>query len=74
MNTPFIRILALAVIICFTSQTPAVAQSQQDKVNAVIGDESFTAVFGKQPDESVNEIFRIQLHLAYVEEQLRAKI
>ena len=73
MNIRSVRSLLLAAAICFMLQVTAFAQSPQHKVNAVVGDESFTTVFGNQPDETVNEVFRIQLHLAYIEEQLRAK-
>lgn len=72
MNIPSVRCLLMGLFV-FASLAPIAAQSPLQKVNAVLGDESFLTVFGEQPDETVNEVFRIQLHLAYVEEQLRSK-
>jgi hypothetical protein len=41
-------------------------------INAVIGDRSFIARFGVKPDAATSYTFREQIHLAYVEQLLRA--
>ncbi|HYE95191.1 MAG TPA: hypothetical protein VD962_03210, partial [Rubricoccaceae bacterium] len=42
-------------------------------VNAVLGDESFVATFGRLPGPGDSEDLRIRTHLAYVERLLRAR-
>lgn len=44
-----------------------------EPVNAVIGDMSYVKRFGHPPSASVREDVRIQTHLAYVEQLLRAR-
>ena len=58
----------LFLLFCFANAFP-----QSSSVNAVIGDESFIKIFGQSPSSQTNETFRIQLHLAYVEELLGNK-
>jgi hypothetical protein len=58
----------LLLLLCITN-----AFAQPSTVNAVIGDESFIKSFGYAPPNQTNETFRIQLHLAYVEELLNNK-
>ena len=43
-----------------------------DPVNAVVGDQSFHAAFGRAPTASDDDVERIRLHLRWVEGQLRA--
>lgn len=42
-------------------------------INAVIGDESYRATYGKLPDESISEKKRIITHLEYVKQKLSQK-
>jgi hypothetical protein len=49
------------------------AQSPKQTVNPIIGDESFVALFGCQPDENTDNQLRIQAHLAYAEQKLRER-
>lgn len=42
-------------------------------VNPILGDESFRATFGETPSAETDEQLRLQTHLAYVEQRLRAK-
>lgn len=41
-------------------------------VNAVLGDQSYVARFGRAPDATSDETTRLQVHLEYVETRLRA--
>lgn len=65
MKRIFLSLQLCAFFICALAQT-------QNTVNAIIGDESFLASY-QPPDESTNEILRLQTHLAYVENLLRDK-
>jgi hypothetical protein len=49
------------------------AQAPSNTVNPVIGDESYLAFFGVQPDQSSDEQLRVKLHLFYVEQILRER-
>jgi len=49
------------------------AQAPLQAVNAIIGDKSFVDFYGMEPGNSESEQWRIQLHLSYVEQQLRAQ-
>ncbi|GAB3269433.1 hypothetical protein GCM10027347_39660 [Larkinella harenae] len=57
----------------------ALAGLQLDKqiaattINPLIGNESFVAKFGYEPNETTNDSLRIHTHLEYVEHQLRQK-
>ncbi len=42
-------------------------------INSIIGDESYTSVFGEKPNESIDDQLRIKTHLSYVEGMLRSK-
>ena len=53
--------------------TSGFAQLGTRTINNVIGDESFTKVFGYAPDNSTDEKIRIQTHLSYVEFLLRGR-
>lgn len=44
-----------------------------DNINPIIGNESFIAKFGKNPDFNTDENLRIKTHLEYVEKTLRSK-
>lgn len=57
--------------LCFFSIC-ALAQNH-NTVNAVIGDESFLALYQQPPGESTGETLRLQTHLLYVEHLLRNK-
>lgn len=60
-------------LLLFTISTPKESPSlYYDTVNAVIGDVSYTATFGEEPDESAPEKIRIQTHLEHVIDLLRA--
>ena len=50
----------------------AFAQQKLQTVNAVLHDESYVAAFGYLPDATTNEQERIQTHLSYAEQLLRA--
>lgn len=56
--------LTVASILQRGSKTP---------INKVIGNESFIAKFGRHPQPADSECTRIQVHLAHVEDRLRAK-
>jgi hypothetical protein len=45
----------------------------KNTVNSIIGDVSYTEVFGIEPTEDAKEDIRIKTHLAYVEDFLRSK-
>ena len=66
------KYLTLTLLVV-TLTTVGFAQTRLQTVNAVIGDESFIQLFNTVPDENTNEQFRIQTHLAYVEQLLRDK-
>lgn len=64
----------IAKIICVLFMAlPVCAQSFENTVNAVIGDVSYQQRFGRNPNESTNEILRLQTHLSYVEAMLSSK-
>lgn len=64
---PWLRVLCLTVLMTST------AFARRDGVNAVIGDESYIARFGVAPDARIDEDLRLRVHLAYVEQLLRAR-
>lgn len=49
------------------------AQLPSNTVNPVIGDESYLAFFGVQPNQSSDEQLRVKLHLFYAEQILRER-
>lgn len=49
------------------------AQTRSTAINAVIGDASWVAAFGRLPDESADETTRIRTHLRFVLHELRAR-
>ena len=49
------------------------AQHPSNTVNPVIGDESYLAFFGVQPNQSSDEQLRVKLHLFYAEQILRER-
>lgn len=70
----YLQIKYLALLLPFLLQScgEAPAYSAQ-KVNPILGDESYEHYFGSLPTAETDEQLRLQTHLAYVEEQLRAK-
>ncbi len=66
-------LLALSVVLLFTGCQEASNTADPDAINAVIGNKSFIEKYGVVPDDTYDENFRIQTHLAYVEEMLRVK-
>ena len=50
-----------------------VAQSNENTVNAVIGDISFFELFHQSPASNTDETLRLQTHLSYVEKALASK-
>ena len=66
------KYLTLTLLVV-TFATVGFSQKRLETVNAVIGDESFIQLFNIIPDENTDEEFRIQTHLAYVEQMLRDK-
>lgn len=62
--------LAALFFMCLISLQTKAGNGQQT-VNAILGDESYRLVFATEPDANTNEQFRLQLHLAYVENRLR---
>lgn len=52
--------------------SPAASATVQP-VNAVLGDESFVATYGRAPTSATPEDARLRTHLAYVEGRLRAR-
>ncbi len=68
------KILLLFVMLISTSvfaSAPVIWINADAGVNAVIGDESFHALYHRQPSIYDDEVMRIQTHLAYVEQRLR---
>lgn len=59
-----------ALVLILVSTAPATAAVTP--VNAVLGDFSFIEKYGVLPDATTDEVLRIQTHLAYVEQILRA--
>jgi hypothetical protein len=51
--------------------TSICAQKPSNTVNPLIGDESFVALFGFQPDQHTDNQLRVQTHLSYAEYILR---
>lgn len=62
--------LLMSMTVCL-SFLLAESPSDNQSVNAVIGDISFTEKFGHLPDEKTNEDLRIKTHLEYVKNMLR---
>lgn len=54
------------------SSFTSIAQQKLQEVNALLHDESYIASFGVIPDGATNEHERIQTHLSYTEQLLRA--
>jgi len=50
------------------------AQKNNQEINAILHDESYTVRFGVNPSAGTNEVVRIQTHLAYVEQLLRNRV
>ena len=48
------------------------AQQPLQEINPIIHDQSFIAAFGTAPDETTDELLRIQTHLSYAEQLLRS--
>jgi hypothetical protein len=65
------KIVQLAAMLFLV--TSICAQSPTQTVNPIIGDESFVALFGFQPDEHTDNQLRVQAHLAYAEQKLRER-
>lgn len=61
------RIMLFVIGVCMFS----CATTQENFINAVIGDVSFIHRFKQLPDQNTDEVTRIQTHLSYVEEILR---
>jgi hypothetical protein len=72
--TPAVVLLAsICMMLISVSDLRATGSWVSDgSINAVIGDESFIARFGTRPDPATDFTFREQVHLAYVEQVLRA--
>lgn len=68
MRNPFILICLFVLATCF-----ACKDQKQDLVNSVIGNASFVAAFGVEPDENTDNDLRIKTHLEYVAHALRGK-
>lgn len=68
-----VRVLAVVLWIGITvfASGAAGAEARADPINAVIGDDSWTAEFGTLPSSATDEKMRIQVHLAFVLERLR---
>lgn len=60
--------IAAAYWLCNETST-----STKQSVNPIIGDKSFVAKFGYEPDANTDNHLRVQTHLAYVENLLREK-
>ena len=75
MKTITTKKLSAFIITMVFSLSFVYAQSPRDvqTINPIIGDISYVAKFGHQPDASVSEDLRIQTHLAYAENLLRQK-
>jgi hypothetical protein len=65
----FLSTLIIALLAGCSLKTPDKGQT----VNAVIGDESFTSLYGDRLLADVSEDERLQIHLRYVEEFLRSR-
>jgi hypothetical protein len=69
-RTVLTAILGLALLAVPT--TPSVDPDTAPTINAVVGDASFVATFGRAPDAATDEDLRIRTHLAWVLGKLRA--
>lgn len=67
-----ISILAIAVLSYYGLKVPK-QKDHNNTVNPVIGDASYFARFGVEPDATTDEFTRVQTHLSYAEELLRNK-
>jgi hypothetical protein len=65
------RIMRVLVILLVLLPSLAVA-GVRDGVNAVLGDDSYVARFGRPPGPDVDPQLRLRVHLEYVERLLRA--
>lgn len=65
------RITQTVVLLLFVGSL--CAQLPSNTVNPVIGDESYLAFFGVQPNQSSDEQLRVKLHLFYAEQILRER-
>lgn len=61
----------MLLFVLLFSTAELIAQNPMYTVNAIIGDKSFVQTFGGQPNESTNEVLRIQTHLLLAENKLR---
>jgi hypothetical protein len=71
-KTAFMKKIAQIVVLFFLTGS-VFAQFPSNTVNPIIGDESFIAIFGIQPGQDTDDQLRIQTHLFYVENKLRAR-
>ena len=55
----------MLLLVLLFSTAGLIAQNPMYTVNAIIGDKSFVQTFGGQPNESTNEVLRIQTHLLF---------
>lgn len=67
-------ILVVALLLGFTLwKTHLAAEGTTQPINPLLGDASYVARFGTVPSATAAEDLRIQTHLAYVEQVLRAR-
>jgi hypothetical protein len=67
-----LKMLILSSLVLFMSRCQKGNMNlQADSINPVIGNESWRALFGKEPDGTEDPQLRIQTHLRYVENLLR---
>lgn len=71
MNKTFSILCGFCLMLLLGSYKPFRVSHQP--VNAILGDVSYEAKFGQKPDETTNEVLRIQTHLEYVENVLRKR-
>ncbi|MEZ5050827.1 MAG: hypothetical protein R2767_00525 [Chitinophagales bacterium] len=66
-------LLLFPALLLLSACTQQSASDDLHTINPVIGDQSYLAMYGEEPDTGVSEHDRIAIHLAYVEQLLRQK-
>ncbi len=67
-------ILSIILLLLVTSVTTENSvPTRSSTVNAIIGDASYIAEFGKMPETDVDEALRLRTHLSHVEQILRSR-
>ncbi len=67
------RLIFFTLLFLFFTFKSGFTQQTMQKVNAIIGDQSFTEAFDRNPDAKTDEKLRIKTHLSFVENYLETQ-